>query len=246
MDLFKVLGGHADKLNENGWSYVTQVMQNSTTKVGIYLLIFFLIFEIAKIFETANKNNEGTVVPITMFQSSVNALLAGALVAGSVFILPFINEIVVGGINLIKDTGSYNIFAPASLQGVSWTDGIGKVISWLITYLVGAGASIIIVVVVSLRTFQLYVYTILAPIAFSSFASSEYRSIGVGFAKQYCAKALQGFVILIILGLSNSFSAPDPKGAVAGGFVSLIQPIIVAVLILQSEKYAKSVVGLGG
>lgn len=43
MDLFKVLGGHADKLNENGWSYVTQVMQNSTTKVGIYLLIFFLI-----------------------------------------------------------------------------------------------------------------------------------------------------------------------------------------------------------
>lgn len=49
MDLFKVLGGHADKLNENGWSYVTQVMQNSTTKVGIYLLIFFLIFEIAKI-----------------------------------------------------------------------------------------------------------------------------------------------------------------------------------------------------
>ena len=184
MDLFKVLGGHADKLNENGWSYVTQVMQNSTTKVGIYLLIFFLIFEIAKIFETANKNNEGTVVPITMFQASVNALLAGA--------------------------------------------------------------SIIIVVVVSLRTFQLYVYTILAPIAFSSFASSEYRSIGVGFAKQYCAKALQGFVILIILGLSNSFSAPDPKGAVAGGFVSLIQPIIVAVLILQSEKYAKSVVGLGG
>lgn len=246
MDLFKVLGGNADKLNEKGWAYVTTVMTNSTTKVGVYLLIFFLIFELAKIFETANRNNEGTVVPITMFQASVNTLLAGALVAGAVFILPFINQIVVGGINLIKSTGSYNIISPASLSGVSISDGIGKVFSWILAYLIGTICSLIIVVIVSMRTFQLYIYTILAPIAFSSFASSEYRSIGVGFLKQYCAISLQGFVILIILGLSNSFSAPDPKGAVAGGLVSLVQPIIVAVLILQSGKISKTVVGLGG
>lgn len=246
MDLFKVLGGQADKLNENGWEYVTSVMANSTTKVGSYLLVFFLIFEIAKIFETANSKNEGTVVPITMFQASVNTLIAGALVTASVFILPFINEIVVGGINLIKDTGSYSIFAFASPEGVSITDGLGKIFSWLISSLVGVIASLIVVVIIFMRTFQLYVYTILAPIAFSSFASSEYRSIGVGFLKQYCAISLQGFVILIILGLSNSFSAPDAGGAVAGGLSSLVQPIIVAVLILQSGKISKAVVGLGG
>ena len=59
MDLFKVLGGQAEHLNEKGWDYVTTIMAKSTTKVGIYLLVFFLIFELAKIFETANKNNEG-------------------------------------------------------------------------------------------------------------------------------------------------------------------------------------------
>ncbi len=246
MDLFKVLGGHADKLNVKGWEYVVNVMSSSTTKVGAYLLIFFLIFELAHIFENANRNNEGTVVPITMFQASVNTLLAGALVAGSVFILPFINEIVVGAINLVKSTGSYTIFAFASPEGVSITDGLGKIFSWLISSLVGVVASLIVVVIISMRTFQLYAYTILAPIAFSSFASSEYRSIGVGFLKQYCAISLQGLVILIVLGLSNAFSAPDAGGAVAGGLSSLVQPIIVAVLILQSGRIAKSVVGLGG
>ena len=246
MDLFEVLGGQADKLNENGWAYVTEIMAGSTIKVGAYLLIFFLVFEIAKIFEAANRNNEGTVVPITMFQACVNTLLAGALVAGSVFILPFINEIVVGGINLIKGTGSYNIISPASPSAPSFLDGVGKVFSWVLAYLIGAVCSLIVVVIVSMRTFQLYIYTILAPIAFSSFASSEYRSIGVGFLKQYCAISLQGLVILLVLGVSNAFSAPDAGGVVSGGLASLVQPVIVAVLVLQSRNIAKTVVGLGG
>lgn len=246
MDLFKVLGGQAEHLNEKGWDYVTTIMAKSTTKVGIYLLVFFLIFELAKIFETANKNNEGTVVPITMFQACVNTLLAGALVSGAIFILPFINEIVVGAINLIKGTGSYRLFAFASPAVPSVFDGLGKILSWAISFLVGSISSLIIVVIVCMRTFQLYVYTILAPIAFSSFASSEYRSIGIGFLKQYSALSLQGFVILIILGISNAFSAPQVEGAVAGGFSSLVQPVIVMVLIVQSGKISKSVVGLGG
>ncbi|MGH1842079.1 hypothetical protein ABE867_15305 [Enterococcus gallinarum] len=246
MDLFKVLGGQAENLNEKGWEYVTTIMANSTTKVGAYLLIFFLIFELAKIFETANKNNEGTVVPITMFQEGVNALLAGALVAGAIFILPFINQIVVGAINLIKGTGSYRLFAFASPAVPSVFDGLGKILSWAISFIVGSISSLIIVVVVCMRSFQLYVYTILAPIAFSSFASSEYRSIGIGFLKQYCAISLQGLVILIVLGISNAFSAPHVEGAVAGGFASLVQPIIVMVLVIQSGRIAKSVVGLGG
>ena len=246
MDLFKVLGGQAENLNEKGWEYVTTIMANSTTKVGAYLLIFFLIFELAKIFETANKNNEGTVVPITMFQAGVNALLAGALVAGAIFILPFINQIVVGAINLIKGTGSYRLFAFASPAVPSVFDGLGKILSWAISFIVGSISSLIIVVVVCMRSFQLYVYTILAPIAFSSFATSEYRSIGIGFLKQYCAISLQGLVILIVLGISNAFSAPHVEGAVAGGFASLVQPIIVMVLVIQSGRIAKSVVGLGG
>lgn len=246
MDLFKVLGGQAEKLNEKGWEYVTTIMANSTTKVGAYLLIFFLIFELAKIFETANKNNEGTVVPITMFQAGVNALLAGALVAGAIFILPFINQIVVGAINLIKGTGSYRLYAFASPAVPSVFDGLGKILSWAISFIVGSISSLIIVVVVCMRSFQLYVYTILAPIAFSSFASSEYRSIGIGFLKQYCAISLQGLVILIVLGISNAFSAPHVEGAVAGGFASLVQPVIVMVLVIQSGRIAKSVVGLGG
>ena len=156
MDLFKVLGGQAEHLNEKGWDYVTTIMAKSTTKVGIYLLVFFLIFELAKIFETANKNNEGTVVPITMFQACVNTLLAGALVSGAIFILPFINEIVVGAINLIKGTGSYRLFAFASPAVPSVFDGLGKILSWAISFLVGSISSLIIVVIVCMRTFQLF------------------------------------------------------------------------------------------
>ena len=51
MDLFKVLGGQEADFNTNAWKYVTDVLSSSTVKVGTYLIIFFLIFEIAKIFE---------------------------------------------------------------------------------------------------------------------------------------------------------------------------------------------------
>jgi len=246
MDLFEVLGKSSSGLNSKGWEYVVQVVSNSTTKVGLYLLIFFLIFEIGKTFEQANRNNEGTVVPITMFNACGFALLAGALVTGTIFILPFINDITVGGINLIKNIGTYKLMSYASPEGPSWWDGLGKIISWLITFLVGIISSIIIVVVIVTRTLQLYVYTMLAPIAFSTFASSEYRSIGVSFLKTYCAVSLQGLVILLILGLSNAFSAPNVSGAVAGGLSSLVMPIVVAVLVLQSGRISKAIVGLGG
>ena len=53
MDLFKVLGGQEADFNTNAWKYVTDVLSSSTVKVGTYLIIFFLIFEIAKIFKKA-------------------------------------------------------------------------------------------------------------------------------------------------------------------------------------------------
>ena len=118
--------------------------------------------------------------------------------------------------------------------------------AWVIEYLAGTVASIIVLVVIVMRTLQMYIYTILAPIAFSSFASREYRSIGISFLKQYCAVCLQGFVILIILGISNYFSAPNGSGTLAGGLVAIVKPIVVAVLVFQSGRIAKEVVGLGG
>ena len=114
MDLFKVLGGQEADFNTNAWKYVTDVLSSSTVKVGTYLIIFFLIFEIAKIFEEANRNNEGTVVPITMLQAGVTACLAGAMVASVHLIFPFINSISAGAISLIKDLGTYNVISPSS------------------------------------------------------------------------------------------------------------------------------------
>lgn len=246
MDLFKVLGGQEADFNTNAWKYVTDVLSSSTVKVGTYLIIFFLIFEIAKIFEEANRNNEGTVVPITMLQAGVTACLAGAMVASVHLIFPFINSISAGAISLIKDLGTYNVISPSSPSAPSFWDGLGKIMAWVIEYLAGTVASIIVLVVIVMRTLQMYIYTILAPLAFSSFASREYRSIGISFLKQYCAVCLQGFVILIILGISNYFSAPNGSGTLAGGLVAVIKPIVVAVLVFQSGRIAKEVVGLGG
>ena len=60
---------------------------------------------------------------------------------------------------------------------------------------------------------------------------------------RYVCKAL---LFLIILGISNYFSAPNGSGTLAGGLVAIIKPIVVAVLVFQSGRIAKEVVGLGG
>ncbi|MDR0200267.1 MAG: hypothetical protein LBI43_06800 [Streptococcaceae bacterium] len=258
-DLFKQIGSQLSNFDAHTYdTYVTPVVTNVTMKIGLYLMIFFFIMEVAKIFQQANQNNDGNVAPVTILQCGVYFLLAGAMVAGSLVILNFLNMIIVGGINLLHGTGSYNVFsftAPKlTMPGFSFTDiggFVGNVItaaiSWIVSFLVGIVASVIMMVLITVRVIQLYVYTILSPIAFSSFASSEYRSIGVGFIKSYFALLIQGMVMLVILGVYNAFNGSwDTSGVTDTTLASLVFPVAMCYLLFKSNSIAKAIVGLAG
>lgn len=248
-DLFKSLGGSVEDLSSSAWGYVTNIVSSATKDVGIYLLVFFVVLEISRIFQEANRNNEGTVVPITMLKTVVYALLAGALISSTIFIMPFINEITAGALNLVQGAGKYEyLLFPDTIYGKApgITSGIQNIMSWIVNFLVSIITSVIVGVIIVTRTIQLYLYTIVAPISFASFASSEYRSIGVSFLKNYFAVSLQGLIIILVIGIRNAFGKVDGSGIIEGNFVGVLMPIATAVLVMQSGRVAKTIVGLGG
>lgn len=248
VDVFKDLGKNVSQWNPSGWKYVTNIVTNVTIKVGLYLLVFFLIMEVAKIYQKANAQNNGHVEADTLLQATIYALLAGALVTGSLFLLQFMGQIIYGAIKLIS-AGNYGQYGMAEVSVGSqphWYDGFGAIVAWLLTYLLEIGAWLVAAVLITIRWVQLYILAIFAPISFATFASSEYRSIGVGYAKNYFAYLIQGVVMIIIFGLyhvlTNGFNDAPKDAPFLADFVL---PLCLIVLLIQSNKIAKTIVGLG-
>ena len=146
---------------------------------------------------------------------------------------------------------------------------IGKVPFWqkpilflfeVLAYIFVWLSSIIGSILIWLRSVQLYIYKAIAPILIAFFVSDELRSIAVGFFKGLMALALQGALIVLIVGLIPILSANEllSFNAIEGGFMSgaaaviinilkyvvlIVKYIAIMVILLGSQNMAKKFMG---
>ncbi|WP_197724945.1 hypothetical protein [Enterococcus faecium] len=120
-------------------------------------------------------------------------------------------------------------------------------------------ASVITNILVFLRSVQLYIVKAVAPILIAFFVSEEMKSTAVGFLKQVMAFALQGALLILLIGLipvlttndflSISFSGGfwDKAGEVIQCIMTYIALILkyiaIIILLIGSQNMAKRFVG---
>lgn len=104
-------------------------------------------------------------------------------------------------------------------------------------------------VVVIARLFELTVYTIIAPVPFSTFACDGLSDIGKGFLKSYAAVCLQSIVLCVMF---ISYSAVN-QALIAGhigsynielnGILGLITSLTLAMGVMSSGAWSKKICG---
>ncbi|WP_410500898.1 hypothetical protein [Enterococcus faecalis] len=121
-------------------------------------------------------------------------------------------------------------------------------------------SSIIANILIFLRGIQLYMIKALAPLFVAFFVHDELRSIAMGYMKQIMAYALQGVLLVLLLGLIPILTANDylsfeslEGGILAGAgaiiinvmtyFNLILKYVAVIILLVGSQGFAKRLVG---
>ncbi|HBI2075881.1 TPA: type IV secretion system protein [Enterococcus faecalis] len=129
----------------------------------------------------------------------------------------------------------------------------------ILAYIAIALASLVTKVLIFLRGMQLYILKALAPVLIAFFVSEEMKQTAMGWLKQVLAYALQGALLILILGLiptitKNDFLATALNGPIwehAGKvvmniityFTLILKYIAILVLLIGSQNLAKRLIG---
>ena len=104
------------------------------------------------------------------------------------------------------------------------------------------GVSILITIIVYGRMFEIYVYSAVASISFSTMGNKEWGSIGTNYIKGLFALALQGLFLMICLGiyvvLIKTVNITDIHTST---FMILAYTILLGLMMLKSGIIAKNI-----
>ncbi|MDT2115042.1 type IV secretion system protein, partial [Enterococcus faecalis] len=134
--------------------------------------------------------------------------------------------------------------------------GLFEVFAYLALWL----SSVITKILIFLRGVQLYMIKALAPLFVAFFVHDELRSIAMGYMKQIMAYALQGALLVLLMGLIPILTANDYLSfasfdggiwANASAFVLnimtycalILKYVAVIILLVGSQGFAKRLVG---
>lgn len=88
------------------------------------------------------------------------------------------------------------------------------------------------------RIFELAIYTIIAPLPLSTFASDGLKEIGKGFLKSYAAVSIQALVMMIMIIAYMLIVKELPS---IGAFDGLLKTLAFTLSIMQSGNWAKRI-----
>lgn len=97
---------------------------------------------------------------------------------------------------------------------------------------------ILCVAIVYGRVFELAIYTIIAPLPLSTFASDGLKEVGKGFLKSYAAVSIQALVILIMIIVYSLLGTELPN---IGWATALLKVFLFSLAIMQSGSWAKRI-----
>lgn len=104
------------------------------------------------------------------------------------------------------------------------------------------GVSILIIIIVYGRMFEIYVYSAVASIPFSTMGNKEWGSIGTNYIKGLFALALQGLFLMICLGIyAVLIKTVNITDIHTSTFMILAYTILLGLMMLKSGTIAKSI-----
>lgn len=128
-----------------------------------------------------------------------------------------------------------------------------------LAYIAIAIASFTTKILIFLRGIQLYILKALAPVLIAFFVSEEMKQTAMGWLKQVLAYALQGALLILIIGLipiitkndflSTSLSGPIWENAgkvvmnIITYFTLILKYIVIIFLLIGSQNLAKRLIG---
>lgn len=125
--------------------------------------------------------------------------------------------------------------------------GIGGQLSTLISLMIAQFiirmVTIVVTTVIAARYIELYVYTAVAPLPITTFASAELHTIGLNFLKNFAAVSLQGALIYLVIGfypaLFSGLATAESASTAAWEMCGLT--VLLAIAVFTCGRWAKSI-----
>lgn len=254
------------------WSLITQtpesfkggsiwvVIKNihgAVQAIGFALLVLFFVVGMVKTFSSFSdvKKPEHAVKLFLRFAIAKGIVTYGLDIMLSIF------KIVQGIISTIIKTSGVGLTSKTTLpqQLITAIEDCGFIESmplWVVAIIGGlviTVLSFIMIMTVYGRFFKLYLYTAIAPIPLSTYASEATQNVGNSFLKSYCGVCMEGAIIVLACIIFSLFAASPPVVDTDASAVTqawkYISELIFNMLVLVgtvklSDRVVKDMMGL--
>lgn len=244
--LFKGLESYNPTMN-NIMTKIAIVLQ----PLGIAIVGILFLLELANYSKKFDKE-DGGITSEVLANIGLKYLIAFVLIMGSSYMMDAILWFgiqVSKWINSVITVGAMDDVIPAMGKTSWWSKPIVflfQMFAYIALWLSGFVTNILIF----LRSIQLYIVKAIAPILIAFFVHDELRSIAVGYFKYVMALALQGALLVLIIGLipilmkSDVLSMTSFEGGMWQGVGAVIINIMTYIVLIL--KYAAVIITLIG
>lgn len=225
--------------------------------IGFALLVLFFVVGMVKTFSSFSdvKKPEHAVKLFLRFAIAKGIVTYGLDIMLSIF------KIVQGIISTIIKTSGVGLTSKTTLpqQLITAIEDCGFIESmplWVVAIIGGlviTVLSFIMIMTVYGRFFKLYLYTAIAPIPLSTYASEATQNVGNSFLKSYCGVCMEGAIIVLACIIFSLFAASPPVVDTDASAVTqawkYISELIFNMLVLVgtvklSDRVVKDMMGL--
>lgn len=223
--------------------------------VASTVVALFLFFELASLFNRSDTKGWDGIYWIMMAFLKVAVMMAVCknmtTIIGMIFQITsavvknisssdLMQNLSISSVDISKDLTDY-------YQDQSFWGLLGGFITAFLANSTNSLCMVLASIVCKLRFIEIYVFNAIAPIAFCTFVSREYKQIGVGFIKRMLALGLQGAFISIVCALYvviaqatiGDISVAD-SGATTAMFEMMGYSLLLIIAIFQTGGWSKS------
>lgn len=238
------------------WSAIVNI-NGAMQAIGFSLLVLFFVLGIARNFGNISEIKR----PEQAFKLFIRFVLAKAIITYGMELMMAIFKIVQGIMaNIMSVAGvgaSADLILPqdiiSAVDKLGFFEKIPLTAVSLIGGLVITVLSFVMILTVYGRFFKLYLYTAIAPIPLSTFASNQTENIGRSFIKSYMGVCLEGAIIVLSCVIFSLFATSTPNITAGDDATTMIWKyigeLIFNMLVLVgtikiSDRVVKDMMGL--
>jgi len=237
----------ADILGKDYWNGLLKIGTIAVLPFAIIILSYCMAAELYRVYCRSNGALDLELVCTTF----VKFILPYFIVIKSYDLIQWIyrmfnslittiySSLTIGGINAI-DTSALD----KQLQGLSFFDKIGSLLEIWPLWVAVKLLSVIIIVIIYGRLFEIIILWIFSPIPLATLASDDIGQIGKNFIKLFCAAMLQGAVMLLCAALYVCLvkkAVIEPS--IGGAFTMLGYSAVLAATLAVSGSLSKRILG---